>query len=167
MMSKSKKKSGKNNSLAKNPEKTEKIDKYVSYKASETESPLRNLYEKDLIYYNIFVSDFIHMKHFYEKILEFEIAAEAPEEYGWCEFYLPVKGARIGLFRTDKKLENISAAPSLNIPVKDLEKASEILKEKAIDVSMIQDVPDMISMFDFRDPEGNRISFVGTPRIKT
>lgn len=147
--------------------KTEtQTEPYRSYDTSDWNSPLQKLYEKDLIYYHLFASDFPKMKDFYQNVLEFPIAGEAPPEYGWCDLYLPVPGARIGLFKTDKKLANDNAAPSLNVPVKDLEQSHKMLKEKNVDVSEIIDVPTQISMFDFRDPEGNRISFVGSPRIK-
>ena len=139
---------------------------YITHKTTETNSPLKQLYETDMIYYHLFVNDFPKMKSFYQNILEFDLAGEAPPEFGWCDLYLPVKGARIGLFKTDKKLENINAAPSLNVPVKDLEIAYQQLKAKSIEVSEIIDIPTQISMFDFRDPEGNRISFVSSPRIK-
>lgn len=139
---------------------------YMAQKPSKANTPLKKLYETDMIYYHLFVNDFPKMKTFYQNILEFDLAGEAPPEFGWCDLYLPTKGARLGLFRTDKKLVNTNAAPSLNIPVKDLEKTYKILKEKNIEVSEIEDIPSQISMFDFRDPEGNRISFVSSPRIK-
>ncbi len=144
-----------------------KDNSYISYETANSNSPLQKQYETDLIYYHLFVNDFAKMREFYEKILEFNLAGEAPEEYGWCDLHLPVPGARIGLFRTDKKLVNVDAAPSLNVPVKDLELSHKLLKEKNVEVSEIDDVPNMISMFDFKDPEGNRISFVGKPRIKS
>lgn len=147
--------------------KTEtQTESYKSYEISKWNTPLQMLYEKDLIYYHLFALDFPKMKDFYQNVLEFPIAGEAPPEFGWCDLYLPVPGARIGLFKTDKTLANDNAAPSLNVPVKDLEQSHKLLKEKGINVSDIIDVPTQISMFDFRDPEGNRISFVGTPRIK-
>ena len=128
---------------------------------------LTKLYSRDIIYYHLFVNDFEKMKEFYKNILELEPAGEAPPEYGWCDFYLPVKGARLGLFKTDKELVNTEAAPSLNISVNNIEQAYHTLKAKQIQITEIQDIPDMISMFDFRDPEGNRISILGIPRIKT
>jgi len=71
------------------------------------------------------------------------------------------------LLRTDEELTNENPADSLNISVLDLEEAKKILDEKGVETSEIIDVPDMISMFDIKDPEGNKIAFLGLPRIKS
>ena len=158
--SKTKKKSAKTNSSV-----SVQQDKYISYEPTEVDSPLRHQYEKDLIYYHIFVNDFPKMRNFYNEVLVFDLSGQAPEQFGFCEFYLPVQGARLGMSKTNNKLLNRDAAPSLNIPAKDLDATYTILKEKGIEVSEIQDIPKMISMFDFRDPEENTISIIGKPRL--
>ena len=119
------------------------------------------------MYYHRSVKDFEGAKKFYSEILEFEFAYETPPEFGWCEYKLPVEGTRIGLLRTDEGLTNKNPADSLNISVLDLEEVKKILDEKGVETSEIIDVPDMISMFDIKDPEGNKITFLGLPRIKT
>jgi hypothetical protein len=43
----------------------------------------------------------------------------------------------------------------------------KLLKEKGVKTSEITDIPDMISTFSIKDPDGNTISFVGAPRKKT
>ena len=159
-------KKNKTKSSPMNKSENDSTNNYIPYNGPSKSGDLKQLYEKDMLYYHLFVNDFGKMKNFYQNILEFEPAGEAPPEFGWCDFYLPVEGARLGLFKTDRKLENTNAAPSLNIAVKNLEKTHKIVKEKNIEVTDIQDIPDQISMFDFRDPEGNRISFLAEPRIK-
>jgi predicted enzyme related to lactoylglutathione lyase len=163
-MSKRKKTTSKKSTLVKN----QSINKNGEILSSErSNSDIKTLYSKDIVYYHLAVNDFDKMKDFYKNVMEFEVGGEAPPEYGWCDFLLPVKGARLGLLRTDKVLKNEEAAPSINVSVGNLEEAYKIMKAKNVPVMEIEDIPDMISMFDIKDPEGNRISFLGDPRIST
>ena len=66
------------------------------------------------------------MKSFYHEVLEFDLSGQAPEQFGFCEFYLPVQGARLGLSKTKNKLVNRDAARSLNITAKDLDATNTI-----------------------------------------
>ena len=80
-MASSKSKSKKNNSKSSSSQSSS----YIDHKPLEKNSPLKQLYETDMIYYHLFVNDFAKMKDFYQNIMEFELAGEAPPEFGWCD----------------------------------------------------------------------------------
>jgi len=123
-------------------------------------------YSKDIIYYHLSVKDLDAMKNFYGDILEFEFASEAPPEFGWCDFKLPVEGTRLGLLRSNQDLKPGNTT-SLNVSVNNLADAKAMLEAKGVTTTDIQDVPDMISMFDIFDPEGNKVTFLSIPRVQS
>jgi predicted enzyme related to lactoylglutathione lyase len=107
-------------------------------------------------------------KEFYINILELEISYEAPPEFGWLEFKLPVKGSFLGLGKHNEEQQGpFKSVNVLNISVSDLKQAKKALESKGIETSDYLDIPDMISMFHIKDPDENDISFIGTPRVKS
>ena len=136
--------------------------------APKTESvSVKSLYTTDLVYYHRLVKDFNGMRRFYREILELEPGDEGFSEYGWCDFKLPVEGARLGLARTDSSLNHTDQADSLNISVTNIEKLKQTLTAKGVKTGEIEDIPDMVSMMDSWDLEGNKIQFLGQPRVKS
>jgi hypothetical protein len=51
--------------------------------------------------------------------------------------------------------------------VEDLDSCKTYLESKDIDTSDITDIPDMVSYFNLKDPEGNPIQVVAEPRVKS
>lgn len=122
-------------------------------------------YSKKTIYTVHKVSNMEKAKEFYTNVLELSVSFEAPFEIGWCEIALPVDGSYLGL-SLDRK-ENLTPVNVLNLSCTNLEGMLKLLKEKGIKTSEIIDIPDMMSTFSIKDPDGNTISFVGAPRKKT
>ncbi|MHA1620043.1 MAG: VOC family protein, partial [Promethearchaeota archaeon] len=88
------------------------------------------------------------------------------EEVGWAEMDLPIKGVKIGL-NLNPDVEVNPANNSLVIGVLDIEETKKYIESKEVKNDDIQDIPDMISFFNCWDPFGNKIEFVGTPRVKS
>jgi predicted enzyme related to lactoylglutathione lyase len=126
--------------------------------------PIKKYYSKEGTYIVHPVSDMKKSQKFYETILELEKNYEAPPEMGWCEYKLPVKGVFLGL---SVPREELIPANSLNISTSDLEGAKKVLDKKKIKTTDFMDIPDMISMFSFKDPDENNITFLGEPRLKS
>ncbi|OLS22628.1 MAG: hypothetical protein HeimC3_29020 [Candidatus Heimdallarchaeota archaeon LC_3] len=110
------------------------------------------------------VTDMERAIKWYSEVMEFEKGNYIPEA-GWCDFKLPVKDAMLGL-NVLQEGEVTQGSVSFNLPVDDLEKASETLKAKGVEVTDIIDIPNMISMANCTDSEGNPITLLAEPRIK-
>jgi len=122
-------------------------------------------YRKDSVYFQYYVTDFGRARNFYGEILGFKSAWDMGDEVGWIEFHLPVKGAKIGLnLVTKDQLKRGSA--KLTLEVTDLGKMKEYLTGKDVKSDDITDIPDMVSYFNIKDPDGNPIQIVSEPRVK-
>lgn len=55
--------------------------------------------------------------------------------------------------------ETIANQSVLRLEVEDVVSAYEQLKDKGIQVFELETVPDVVSVFEFADPDGNRFSF--------
>ena len=119
---------------------------------------------EDIFYVSLDVADFDRAKKFYQDIFNFEITFDAGKEVGWCELELPVKGIKIGLNYSENK-EVKPGSTSLGICVEDIEATKQYLDSKSVYTTKIRDVPDLVSLFDMKDSEGNLIQFIGKPRI--
>ena len=119
---------------------------------------------EDLLYIALDVTDFDRAKKFYQEIFNFKITFDAGNEIGWCELELPVKGIKLGLnYNEDNEIKHGST--TLGISVEDIDATKQYLDSKSVYTSEIRDQPDLISIFDMKDSEGNIIQFIGKPRI--
>ena len=122
-------------------------------------------FSKDEIFYiSIDVADFERAKKFYQDIFNFEITFDGGKELGWCELELPVKGIKIGLNYNENK-EVKPGSTTLGISVEDIDATKQYFDSKSIYTTEINDIPDMVSLFDVKDSEGNIIQIIGKPRI--
>ena len=126
--------------------------------------PINKYYSKEGTYIVHQVSDMKKSQKFYETVLELEKNFEAPPEMGWCEYKLPVKGVFLGL---SVPREEVVPVSTLNISTSDLEATKKVLDKKKIKTTDYMDIPDMISMFSFNDPDENTITLLGEPRLKS
>ncbi|QEE17077.1 VOC family protein [Promethearchaeum syntrophicum] len=126
--------------------------------------PIEFSKEEDIIYIGLDVADFDRAKKFYREIFNFEITFDAGKDIGWCELELPVKGIKLGLSSNDnKKIKQGSTTMGIN--VEDIEKTKKYLESKEVYTTDIRDLPDLVSLFDMKDSEGNLIQILGKPRI--
>jgi predicted enzyme related to lactoylglutathione lyase len=103
---------------------------------------------------------------FYQDVFGFEKVWDQGEEAGWCEFALPVKGAKLGLnLITEGEVKKGSGV--IVFDVSDLEVTKKYLEGKGVKTTDIVDVPDMVSYFNMYDSEGNPIQFASEPRMKS
>ncbi len=123
-------------------------------------------YRKDSVYFQYYVTDFGRARKFYGDVLGFNIAWDMGDDVGWIEYALPVKGAKIGLnLVTEGKVKPSSA--KLTLDVTDIEKMKDYLTSKGVKTDEITDIPNMVSYFNIKDPDGNPIQIVAEPRIKS
>jgi predicted enzyme related to lactoylglutathione lyase len=130
----------------------------------ETKWPMP--YKKGSVYFQYQVKDFDRAKKFYSEIMGFEITWDGGTDVGWAEFALPADGARLGI-NLIQEGEHRQGSGTLTLDVWDLDTCKTYLTEKGVDTSDIIDIPDMVSYFNLKDPEGNPIQIVADPRVKT
>lgn len=109
-------------------------------------------------YLQLGAEDLDRAKRFYEDVFGLEVSWYMSPEAGWCELYLPGKGARLGL--------NVGGpAGVLIFDVEDLEEAKGYLEGRGLETTVVTDIPDMVSYFNVKDSEGNTVQVVSDPRV--
>jgi predicted enzyme related to lactoylglutathione lyase len=123
-------------------------------------------YRKDSVYFQYHVTDFGRARKFYGEILGFKSTWDMGDDVGWIEYALPVRGAKIGLnLLTEGKVKHGYA--KLTLDVTDIEKMKDYLMSKGIKTDEITDVPNMVSYFNIKNPDGNPIQIFAEPRMKS
>jgi predicted enzyme related to lactoylglutathione lyase len=123
-------------------------------------------YKKGSVYFQYQVKDFDRAKKFYSDVMGFEITWDGGTEVGWAEFALPAEGARLGI-NLIREGELRQGSGTLTMDVEDLDACKKYLGSKSVDTTDITDIPDMVSYFNMKDPEGNLIQVVAEPRVKS
>ena len=123
-------------------------------------------YKKGSVYFQYQVKDFDRAKKFYSEVMGFDITWDGRSEIGWAEFALPAEGARLGI-NLIRDGEHRQGSGTLTMDVEDLAACQTYLGEKGIETTEIIDIPNMVSYFNLKDPEGNPIQVVADPRVKT
>ena len=100
---------------------------------------------EDLFYVALDVADYDRAKKFYQDIFNFEITFDA------------------GNYNENNVIK--PGSTTLGINVEDIDETKKYLDSKSVYTSEIRDQPDLISIFDMKDSEGNIIQFIGKPRI--
>ena len=127
-------------------------------------------YNRDSVYCQFMVTNYKKTIQFYSEVLEwkpsrFSEDSPDPDQIGWFEFELPLKGAFLGLNKSEDG--KFTPSTSLVISVKYLEEFKATLNSKKANPSDITDVPNMISFLTVKDPDDNQIMFISEPRVKT
>ncbi|MFQ5980664.1 MAG: VOC family protein [Candidatus Heimdallarchaeota archaeon] len=127
--------------------------------------------EENKAYFILNVPDLPKAKEFYTDLFGWKVLwdykiAGLPEDVGWAEISLPFDGARLGLGLL-REGEVKQGSGQLCFNVQDLEGTKKHIEGKGVQTTDIQDIPDMISMFEMIDPFGHQILFVGEPRVKS
>ena len=108
------------------------------------------------------VNDLDRAIDFYSRILGFEPSFVEAKEMGWVEIDTYVEGLLIGLNLTEEEIKPSSTGFLMSI--ENCDAAKEYLDAKGVKTTEIRDIPDMVSLFEFYDSEGNMISLAGKPR---
>ncbi|MHA1978657.1 MAG: VOC family protein [Candidatus Hodarchaeales archaeon] len=109
-------------------------------------------FKTDSMYFQYSVKDIERAKTFYVETFGFEVVWDGGTEVGWCEL---TESANL-----------VQGSGVLTFEVTDLNQARNILIEKSVFSDEIIDIPELVSYFNAVDSEGNKIQFVGEPRIK-
>ena len=123
-------------------------------------------FKTDSIYFQYSVKDIERAKKFYVETFGFEVAWDGGTEVGWCELSLNVEGVKLGLNLLPPEAELVPGSGVLTFELTDLEKGKEMLESKNVKTDEIIDIPEMVSYFNAQDSEGNKIQFVGEPRLQ-
>jgi catechol 2,3-dioxygenase-like lactoylglutathione lyase family enzyme len=123
-------------------------------------------YKTDQCYFSYNVKDYERAKEFYTDVLGFKVLWDGGTEVGWVEFALPVPGARVGLNVLSEGEVEVGSGTLVPV-VHDLEATKMYLEGKGVETDDIVDIPDMVSWFNVKDPDGNIIQFVADPRVKS
>ncbi|MCZ6727045.1 MAG: VOC family protein [Acidobacteria bacterium] len=107
------------------------------------------------------VSDLDESIRFYTEVLEFKLEEHRPD-LEWARVKPGIEGVTIGLSRQPEVKG--SGTLSLNFGVVDLDRVRAILESRDVvfDGPTIE-VPGVVRLADFKDPDGNRIRLAGDP----
>ena len=91
----------------------------------------------------------------YRDVLGFSLLYEV-EDIGWCELATETKGVNIGLSQVEKP--SVGAGPVPTFGVKDIDAARSILESKDVRFDgETQEIPGMVKLATFFDPDGNAL----------
>lgn len=111
-------------------------------------------YEPEVLF-QLAVGDLGRAIDFYTKVLGFELEMRS-DELEWARIKPGVPGVTIGLGR--QEVVEGSATVSLNLAVQDLDAARSTLEERGVRFEgPTVEVPGVVRLADFEDPDGNRI----------
>lgn len=99
------------------------------------------------------VTDFEQAKTFYTDILELDLVLE-DEDSKWAEFQVS-PGAKIAIHGV--KVTNASPIGAIVLEVENMDKAELWLAGKGIKLSDKEEIPGMVKLASFSDPDGNMI----------
>ena len=99
------------------------------------------------------VTDFEQAKAFYMDVLELDLVLEDVETK-WAEFQLS-PGAKIAIHGV--KVTNANPIGAIVLEVESLEKAELWLAGKGIKLTDKEEIPGMVKLASFSDPDGNMI----------
>ena len=107
------------------------------------------------------VSDLDRSIHFYTEVLGFELE-ERRDDLEWARIDPGIGGVTIGLGRQQRV--DASETTSMNFNVSDVDRARRLLESRGVtfDGPTIE-VPGVVLLADFKDPDGNRIRLAAHP----
>ena len=106
-------------------------------------------YNPDNCVISVVVSDYDRSLAWYREVLGLELDYEL-KEYGWCELKTPF-GFSIGLGQTETVVQG-NITPTFG--VRDIDAAIAYLRERDVQVEDWHEVPDMVRLSTFYDPDG-------------
>ncbi len=103
------------------------------------------------------VADIKRAIDWYQSVLGFKLLYHI-EEMAWCELATELNGVNIGLSQVEKP--NIGLAGKLTWGVKDIDLARKMLESKKVRFDgPTQEIPGMVKLATFFDPDGNPMMF--------
>jgi catechol 2,3-dioxygenase-like lactoylglutathione lyase family enzyme len=114
-------------------------------------------YNTDNCVISVGVSDYSRAVGWYRDLLGFELVYEL-EEYGWCELKTPF-GFNIGLGQTETVTPG-SVTPTFGVI--DIDAAIAYLRERDVKVEDWHEIPEMVRLSTFYDPDGTSLMLAQT-----
>jgi predicted enzyme related to lactoylglutathione lyase len=103
------------------------------------------------------VKDVAAAKKWYGEMLGCTLVYELAD-MGWCEVSTPVEHALIGLSQVEAgKTPSGSGGAALSFGVKNIEASRSWLAERGVKVAEIFEIPSVVKLLHFTDPDGNRL----------
>ena len=106
-------------------------------------------YNTDNCVISVGVSDYDRSVAWYRDVLGFPVEYEL-KEYGWCELKTPF-GFNIGVGQTETVTPG-NVTPTFG--VKDIDEAIAHLREQGVNVEDWHEIPGMVRLSSFYDPDG-------------
>lgn len=131
--------------------------------ADDTDAPAvdKKIEYSDELLIQLAVSDLDRSMKFYGDILELKQVVHDPD-LEWAKYDTNVRGVRIGIGRQD--VVSGSGTISINIGVKNVEAAKRLLESRGVQFPRpIINIPGVVKLADFTDPDGNRFRLAGPP----
>ena len=98
------------------------------------------------------VADMAAARKWYEEVLGFNLIYEVAE-IGWCEVTCPINGVQIGLSQVE---EPKVGGPTPTFSVKDIDATRATLESRNVRFDgPTQEIPGMVKLATFFDPDGN------------
>ena len=120
-------------------------------------------YQSDIVV-QFSVADLDTSVEFYTQILGMELYGRN-DGIGWARIRTAVPGVTIGLGVQPQSEATGSGAASVNLAVGNLDAVVDQLQRRGVRFDgPIQEIPGVVRLADFRDPDGNRIRLAGAPR---
>ncbi|MHA1959964.1 MAG: VOC family protein [Candidatus Thorarchaeota archaeon] len=126
----------------------------------------KKLVKNDSIYIEVSTKDFDAAKKFYTDVFGFETTWDGGAEVGWCQMDLPVPGVKLGI-NLLREGEVNPGTTMFYFDTDDIEALEKYLKEKGVETDPIVDMPDMVSILPFYDPDHNKLGAVAEARVKS
>jgi len=125
-----------------------------------SQASVRLPYGKEVLI-QLAVSDLERAMKFYGETLELELVWSS-EELKWAEYKTNVPGIHIGVGVQDDVQG--SGTVSVNLGVRDLDQARAVLEKKGVNFPKPSvNIPGVVKLADFTDPDGNRFRLAGPP----
>ena len=106
-------------------------------------------YNTDNCVISVGVSDYVRSLAWYRDVLGFELVYELPD-YGWCELSTPF-GFHIGLGQSETVAQG-NITPTFGVV--DIDAAVAHLRERDVKVEDWHEIPEMVRLSTFWDPDG-------------
>ena len=103
------------------------------------------------------VKDLAKAKRWYAEVLGFEVVFDLAEQ-GWCELATPAKDAKLGLASDDTAAGSNQAYCAFGVA--DMAAAKAALVKHGVELEGdVVELPGLVKLLYFRDPEHNRLMF--------
>ncbi|MEM7164825.1 MAG: VOC family protein [Planctomycetota bacterium] len=118
---------------------------------------------QSVIVVQLAVKDIDAAVKFYTKTLGLELGYQI-DAIKWAQIKTPVPGFTLGI--GEDRTAKGSGTASVNLAVADTDAVRKMLEERGVKFSQTMEIPGVVRLADFTDPDGNRLRLAGPPTGK-